>query len=77
MAEQLAGLSHCMWRKETIPQEFKDASIIHLYKVKSLQTEPKANPVCASMRQPQRHLSFIDCWKDTGKKNFEPPECAS
>ena len=23
---------HCMWRKETIPQEFKDASIIHLYK---------------------------------------------
>ena len=25
---------HCMWRKEAIPQEFKDASIIHLYKRK-------------------------------------------
>ena len=25
---------HCMWRKEAIPQEFKDAPIIHLYKRK-------------------------------------------
>ena len=25
---------HCMWRKEAIPEEFKDASIIHLYKRK-------------------------------------------
>ena len=24
-------LFHCMWRKEAIPQEFKDASIIHQY----------------------------------------------
>ena len=27
-------LLHCMWKKEAIPQEFKDASIIHLYKRK-------------------------------------------
>ena len=29
MAEKLTELFHCMWRKEAIPQEFKDASIIH------------------------------------------------
>ena len=34
MAETLTELFHCMWRKEAIPQEFKDASIIHLYKRK-------------------------------------------
>ena len=34
MAEKLAELFHCMWRKEAIPQEFKDTSIIHLYKQK-------------------------------------------
>ena len=32
MAEKLTELFHCMWRKEAIPQEFKDASIIHLHK---------------------------------------------
>ena len=25
---------HCMWRKEAIPQEYKDAPVIHLYKRK-------------------------------------------
>ena len=34
MAEKLTELFHCMWRKEAFPQEFKDASIIHLYKRK-------------------------------------------
>ena len=34
MAEKLTELFHCMWRKEAIPQEFKDAFIIHLYKRK-------------------------------------------
>ena len=34
MAEKLAELFQCMWRKEAIPQGFKDASIIHLYKRK-------------------------------------------
>ena len=35
MAEKLTELFHCiMWMKEPIPQEFKDASIIHLYKRK-------------------------------------------
>ena len=29
MAEKLTELFHCMWRKEAIPQEFKDASIIY------------------------------------------------
>ena len=30
MAEKLTELFHCMWRKEAIPQEYKDTSIIHL-----------------------------------------------
>ena len=34
MAGKLTELFQCMWRKEAIPQYFKDASIIHLYKRK-------------------------------------------
>ena len=34
MAEKPTVLFQCMWRKEAIPQDFKDASIIHLYKRK-------------------------------------------
>ena len=34
MAEKLTKLFQCMWRKEAIPQDFKDASIIYLYKRK-------------------------------------------
>ena len=34
MVEKLTELIQCMWRKEAIPQDFKDASIIHLYKWK-------------------------------------------
>ena len=34
MAEKLTELFQYMWRKEAIPQDFKDASIIHLYKRK-------------------------------------------
>ena len=49
MAEKLTELFHCMWRKEAIPQEFKDASIIHLYK-------RKGNPqVCDN----HRHISLL------------------
>ena len=32
--EELTQLFHYIWRKEYIPQEFKDASIIHLHKRK-------------------------------------------
>ena len=31
MAEKLTKLFQCMWRKDAIPQDFKDASINHLY----------------------------------------------
>ena len=31
---QMTELFHIMWRKEAIPQVFKDASIIHLFKLK-------------------------------------------
>ena len=31
MAQNLTKLFHCMWGKETIAQEFKDAFLIHLY----------------------------------------------
>ena len=35
VAKKMTGLfRHIMWRKEVIPQEFKDASIIHLFKRK-------------------------------------------
>ena len=34
VAEKLTKLFHIMWRKEAIPQEFKDATIIHLFKRK-------------------------------------------
>ena len=34
MAKKLTELFQCMWRKVAIPQDFKDASIIHLYKRK-------------------------------------------
>ena len=32
MTDKLTELFHCMWMKEAIQQEFKDASIIHVYK---------------------------------------------
>ena len=32
--KKLTELFQCMWRKEAIPQDFKDASIIHQYKRK-------------------------------------------
>ena len=51
------------WRKEAIPQEFKDASIIHLYKRK---VYPQ---VCDN----HRGISL----QDTGKNSVEPPECSS
>ena len=34
VAKKMTELFHIMWRKEAIPQEFKDASIIHLFKWK-------------------------------------------
>ena len=34
VAEKLTDLFHILWRKEAIPQEFKDATIIHLFKRK-------------------------------------------
>ena len=44
MAETLTDLFHFIWRKQAIPQEFNDASIIHLYK-------QKGNPqVCENLR---------------------------
>ena len=42
--KKLTELFQCMWRKEAIPQDFMDASIIHLYK-------RKGNPqVCENHR---------------------------
>ena len=34
MSKKITELIHCMWRKEAIPQEYKDTPIIHLYKRK-------------------------------------------
>ena len=57
MAEKLTELFQCMWRKEAIPQDFKDGSIIHLYKRKG---KPQG---CDN----HRVISLINCWEDTGK----------
>ena len=67
MAEKLTELFQCMWRKEAIPQDFKDASIIHLYK-------RKGNP---EVFDNHIGISLINCWEDTCKISIEPPECAS
>ena len=34
VAKKVTELFRIMWRKEAIPQEFKDASIVHLFKRK-------------------------------------------
>ena len=34
VAKKMTELFHIMWRKDAISQEFKDASIIHLFKRK-------------------------------------------
>ena len=60
---QVAGeteLFHIMWRNEAIPQKFKDASIIHLFKSLSL---------CAS------HWGisfFVKCLEDSNKSEWTP-----
>ena len=36
VAKKMTELFHIMWRKEAIPQEFKDATIIHLFKRKGI-----------------------------------------
>ena len=58
MVEKLTDMFHCMWRKEAIPQELTDASIIHLYK-------RKGNPqVCGN----HGGISLLSsCWEDAGK----------
>ena len=38
VAEKLTELFHIMWRKEAIPQEFKEATIIHLFKRRILKS---------------------------------------
>ena len=68
MAEKLTELFQCMWSKEAIPQDFKDASIIHLY-------ERKGNrQVCDN----HRGISLLSITgKILAKNSIEPPECAS
>ena len=51
MAEKLTELFQCIWRKEAIPQDFKDASIIHLYK-------RKGNPQVCDNHRGISHLSI-------------------
>ena len=54
VAEKLTELFHILWRKEAIPQEVTDATIIRLFK-------RKRNPqVCES----PRHLFIVNCWED-------------
>ena len=51
----VAELFHIMWRKEAIPQEFKNATIIHLFKRKRESS---------SLWQSSRHLFIVSCRED-------------
>ena len=64
MADKLTELSHCMLRKETIPKQFKDTSIIHQYKRKDSVTTIEAFPAYQLL---ERYC----------QKSVEPPECSS
>ena len=69
MAEKLTELFHFTWRKDAIPQEFKDASIIHLY-------TRKGNPqVCDNHRGIS--LLYITGKILSGKNSVQSPECSS
>ena len=63
MVEKMTELFQCMWRKEAIPQDFKDASIINLYK-------RKGNP---QVRDNHRGISLLS----TGKNSIKSHECSS
>ena len=68
MAEKLTELFQCMWRKTAIQQDFKGASIIHLYK-------RKGNPQGCDN---QRGISLLSiAGKIQAKQVIESPECAS
>ena len=55
VTKKLTEIFHIMWRKEAIPQEFKDATITHLFK-------KKGNPqVCDKSSW---HLFIVSGWKD-------------
>ena len=66
MAEKLRELFQCMWRKGAIPQDFKDASIIHLYKLYFLKSVTTTE-VSLSYQLLGRY------WQNS----IELPECAS
>ena len=47
-SEKLTEFFHCMWRKEAIPPEFKDAPIIYPYKRKG-NPQFRDNHSCISL----------------------------
>ena len=57
VAKKMTELLHIMWRKEAIPQEFKVASIIHLFKRKGEKGKRKVQGVpqsqTAALPRPQ------------------------
>ena len=62
VAKKMTELFHIIWRKEAIPQEFKDASIIHLFK-------RKGNPQLCD-----NHLFIVNCWEGSCKSSTKPIE---
>ena len=48
LAERLLQLFTIIWQKETVPQDFKDAKIIHLYKRKGELNVPTVTIIVAS-----------------------------
>ena len=70
---QLTELFSIMLHQESIPQEFKDASLVHLYK-------GKGNRRCCAVITTE-HLSACYCWQNSSTRAFEqaskPPRARS
>ena len=49
VTKKMTELFHIMWRKEAIPQEFKDESIIYLFKRKGINLQLCDNHRCISL----------------------------
>ena len=67
MAEKLTELFQCMH----VEKGGYPTSLQRCFHNPPTQTERKSS----SLLQPQRYLSLINCWEDTGKNSIESPEC--
>ncbi|BHF85186.1 hypothetical protein SprV_1002834900 [Sparganum proliferum] len=65
LKDHLTALFQEMWRQGEVPQDFKDATIVHLYKRK------RESP---NLRQPPWHLPAQHRWEDLRSHSPQPPQ---